>query len=135
MGQKRIEEIHQEIAKLKIELAEQESNLYVSCKYTLLNGGGCGRKIKIKNLVIFRSEYYVSPYGCTGGAYWTISNNVEFLCPKCGDVNYIKHKTHDIYGLLVRRCKKEITYQDKKQGIVVRRKHFKDMLSKLETPT
>ncbi|MHC4759570.1 MAG: hypothetical protein ACYTE8_13035 [Planctomycetota bacterium] len=63
MSKKKIEEINKKIKDLEAELVEQESNLYITCKDGYFKDkAGCGRRVKIKNTIIFIGQIYIEPY-------------------------------------------------------------------------
>lgn len=43
----------------------------------------CERRLGIQKFTIIREHHYVQPYSCTGGDYWTFSNEYYLWCPKC----------------------------------------------------
>jgi hypothetical protein len=47
----------------------------------------CQRGTQLRNLHLVIIKYYVRPYGCTGGDYWTAGERPEYMieCVKCGE--------------------------------------------------
>lgn len=61
---------------IRSELARKRSNMSIPCP-------SCGHKNKFKDIILVNLQYYVQPYGCTGGAYWT-HDEYNFDCNSCG---------------------------------------------------
>lgn len=79
----RIEEINAEITALEVEKIAIKKRKLVTC-------AKCKKRTTVGKLIIFNEEWYVSPYGCTGGDYWNTSKRYEFFCPKCEALNDFK---------------------------------------------
>ena len=45
----------------------------------------CGKGTILRKLHLRIMQYYVRPYSCNGGDYWTTGDNPEYniVCPKC----------------------------------------------------
>lgn len=43
----------------------------------------CEKRTPVNQATIVRRYHYVRPYSCTGGDYWTFSNEYLFYCSKC----------------------------------------------------
>jgi len=43
----------------------------------------CEKRTQIKKLTIVSAYHYIRPYSCSGGDYWTFSNEYYVICPKC----------------------------------------------------
>lgn len=64
---------------------------YVRCETNIANKGeGCGRILAVHTLQYIQEHHYISPYSCTGGDYWSVSDDAAFICPKCGYRNRLK---------------------------------------------
>jgi hypothetical protein len=87
MSKKRIAELERELDALRTKEGKKKSRRYVTC-------GGCDRRSQIGKIVYLQTHYYVRPYSCSGGDYWTPSNG-EFICPKCGVRNRLLAKYSD----------------------------------------
>lgn len=46
----------------------------------------CEKRTQLAKLTIIQDHYYVRPYSCSGGDYWTSSKEVFIPCPKCETV-------------------------------------------------
>ena len=77
MGRKSREQvIAGQISELEKELAEVKRNHRWQCPE-------CSRKTRVRDIDLIESQWYESPYGCTGGDRWR-HGGFKFLCPKCG---------------------------------------------------
>lgn len=54
----------------------------------------CGAKLSINRLQYIQTHWYVRPYSCTGGAYWTAGEGA-FICPECGFRNRLLCRNED----------------------------------------
>lgn len=66
----------------------------VRCDRTITPGhkpGGCGMALEIGELIYIQTNWYVRPYGCTGGDYYK-QGEAAFVCPKCGGRNRLYPK-------------------------------------------
>lgn len=50
------------------------------------HGRGCGHRTKLKDITYIATNYYISPYGCTGGDYWNEGEG-NWICPNCNHRN------------------------------------------------
>ena len=75
----RVQEIDAAIAMLNAERLSLLSSTTVVC-----SNKKCGASSCVCDLVLLRYMYYVEPYSCTGGDYWTCSY-VGFYCLICGE--------------------------------------------------
>jgi hypothetical protein len=73
---KRDQEIGNEIAKLEEKRSKLRKNRIWRCP-------ACGNKAAIKDLALKIEHYYVPPYSCTGGAYWSQTGVYQIRCAKC----------------------------------------------------
>ena len=62
---------------------------YITCcaKYS---GETCGKRSLLSKITLLDYQYYVQPFSCSGGAYWTHSE-YKFVCPKCGCINRLNY--------------------------------------------
>lgn len=54
----------------------------------------CHKGTQIKNIDLYDRQYYVSPYSCTGGDYWT-HDEYGYVCPKCKTYIRVHHYCDD----------------------------------------
>lgn len=73
-----IDELQSNIRKLESQLVKAKRAQYLDCVK-------CGSKSQISLLEGRVIKFYVEPYSCTGGAYWTEGKDPEFqiFCPQC----------------------------------------------------
>lgn len=68
-------------------LAKQARESMLRCEgQYVTNKKPCGELFKVKDADFIQTYDYVSPYGCTDGDYWSISEGI-FVCPHCGREN------------------------------------------------
>ncbi len=77
---KREKEIIEEIKLLNAEQEKIKGNKTLLCPH-------CKKRTQIKKLTVVDSHHYVRPYSCTGGDYWSFSNEYYVICPKCDSAN------------------------------------------------
>lgn len=46
----------------------------------------CGKRTMVSKMTFIQTHWYVAPYGCTGGDYWSAGEGA-YDCPKCGERN------------------------------------------------
>lgn len=70
--------LQREIQTLEAKLKDQRSRKYWCC-------AKCKRRTQIRHLKIEVVLFYVRPFSCTGGDYWTEGKQPDFYvkCPKC----------------------------------------------------
>ncbi len=73
---KREKDIAADIEMLTIESEKIKSNKTWLCPH-------CNKRTQIKKLTIVDAYHYIRPYSCTGGDYWTFSNEYYVVCTKC----------------------------------------------------
>ncbi len=73
---KREREIAIELKDLKNEQEQIRNNKTLCCPH-------CEKRTQIKKLTIVDAHHYIRPYSCTGGDYWTFSDEYYVICPKC----------------------------------------------------
>lgn len=94
---KTIKQIDKEIERLETLKDNLLSKTIVKCK-------NCGKGTQVNKLIFYQHYYYVEPYGCTGGAYWTSEDQkITLKCEKC--------KTSNIYNRYNKEYKKLLTLQ------------------------
>ena len=49
----------------------------------------CEKRTQLSKLTLIQDHYYVAPYSCNGGAYWTTSKAVFIPCSTCDTVSRI----------------------------------------------
>jgi hypothetical protein len=69
----------------------QKASAQIQCRLDYTNRHSpikrpCGEWFSIKDAVYIDVQYWVSAYGCTGGAYWK-SDEGRIVCPLCGFLN------------------------------------------------
>jgi len=74
---KREKEIAQQILHLKEEVEDIKSRKTIKCD-------SCEKRTPINKVLILKKYQYESPYGCTGGDYWSFGNEYKWWCDKCG---------------------------------------------------
>lgn len=102
-----IEKAQKQLDKLKNKQDKQYKNIGVLC-------AKCGHGNKVKDITIRQHQYYVEPYGCTGGDYWTLGTNPDrsFICGKCNIVNRMfGYEDDSIYWILKPFLKHETVYE------------------------
>ncbi len=85
-----VEKLEAQAKKLAEKLAEAKRNLQYECP-------DCKAKTSIKDLTLQKEIFYVEPYGCTAGDYWTEGSSPEFaiVCPCCSKrTTYHEYKDH-----------------------------------------
>lgn len=73
---KREKEIIASIEALKLEREKIKSNKTLACPH-------CNKRTQLKKLTVVNAYHYIRPYSCTGGDYWTFSNEYYVVCSKC----------------------------------------------------
>lgn len=48
-----------------------------------LKCGSCGKRSQISKWIVIDNFYYVRPYSCSGGDYWSHMDDYNLVCPKC----------------------------------------------------
>lgn len=52
----------------------------------------CGKLITTRDVDVIQNWYYIRPYSCTGGDYWTFEEeDKEFRCPHCYHINRVRY--------------------------------------------
>ena len=70
-------EIQKQISKLEKQLVTVYRNTKIKCDH-------CKKFSKVKDIVFIENYFYIRPYSCTGGDYWTFNDKEsDLLCPKC----------------------------------------------------
>lgn len=75
----REQEINSEITILKIEAELIRSRRMWACP-------SCKKRTQLSKLTLIQDHYYIEPYSCSGGAYWSTCKEVFIPCPKCETV-------------------------------------------------
>ena len=78
----REDQIKKEIADLQDEREKLRANKQLMCD-------GCGKRSQIKKWIVIRNYHYIRPYSCSGGDYWTDSEDYNLVCPKCGSTGRV----------------------------------------------
>jgi rubrerythrin len=88
-----------EIDKQIKDLQEQKERLRSNRKWKCPS---CGKGTAISKLTVQVVEYYVEPYSCTGGDYWTSGENPEYNieCPKCNSTVRETHCRSSYYNFV-----------------------------------
>ncbi len=73
---KREKEICADMEQLTIEREKIKTNKTWLCPH-------CNKRTQIKKLTIIDAYHYIRPYSCTGGDYWSFSNEYYVVCIKC----------------------------------------------------
>lgn len=58
----------------------------------------CSRRSRLSSWVFIQDQWYVRPYSCTDGDYWSPSATevCHIVCPKCSKENYLyNHSQRD----------------------------------------
>ena len=57
----------------------------------------CERTTQVRFLTLIVENYYIEPYSCTGGAYWTEGENPTYRikCPKCNQEIRLYHSRYE----------------------------------------
>lgn len=78
------ENLEKQIELLKQKLAKTRKNKKFRCP-------NCNQITPLRKLDLLISQFYVEPYSCTGGDYWTEGDNPTYYitCPKCNKENRI----------------------------------------------
>ena len=75
------------------------------------NCGECKQESKIGDATFIEHYWYESPYGCTGGDNWWLSENAAYIeCPNCKSRLRIFKPNHD--------------------ALLSKKKYFKEIISK-----
>jgi hypothetical protein len=76
--------LHRKLGRLK------QDKLRLAQK-TLLTCRECRRRSPLSSWSFIQGHYYVPPEGCTGGAYWTVTEHplCHLRCSRCRKLNYI----------------------------------------------
>ena len=72
---KQIEELEGQISEAIQSLEEAKGDEYFSCKR-------CKQRTKVSNTTVIKKHYYVQPYSCSGGDYWSFDYYIV-VCSKC----------------------------------------------------
>ncbi|MBO6814550.1 MAG: hypothetical protein JJ891_06805 [Rhizobiaceae bacterium] len=62
-----------------------DENTLIPCIDQWATGDGCGHYNLVKDSILIRTYYYVSPHGCTGGDYYK-PGELQTKCSNCGKV-------------------------------------------------
>lgn len=103
---KEIEEAAKKLNELERLKTAQMKSLMVEC-------ASCHQGIKVGDVLVRLHQYYVEPYSCTGGDYWTLGDNPDrsFVCPHCNVTNRLfGHYSSSSYQLLRPYLKHETVY-------------------------
>jgi len=76
MRPNRVQEIDNEIQRLKIERVSAWEEAFLTCDY-------CHSKQKYKSTHPIISHQYIPPYSCSAGDYWSVSR-ITWECNHCG---------------------------------------------------
>jgi len=82
----KIAQLEQQKGDINLLIESLKSQILVKCCSPWHKNQGCGTFHKISDLTYIQTHYYVKPYSCTGGDYWSESEG-QFTCPKCGYLN------------------------------------------------
>jgi len=69
-------ELTEKIEFLQAERESVRSQKTITCP-------SCTKRTQLRNAVIIREHHYIRPYSCSGGDYWTFSDEYKFYCKKC----------------------------------------------------
>ena len=47
----------------------------------------CEKRSQLKKWILISNYYYVRPYSCNGGDYWSHEDDYNLVCPKCQEVS------------------------------------------------
>lgn len=76
MVPKRVQEIDNEIRRLKVERESAWEEAFLTCDY-------CHSRQKYKSTYPIVSHQYIPPYSCSAGDYWSVSR-ITWECNHCG---------------------------------------------------
>ncbi len=83
-----LEEFHRKEADINRKIDERNGNKTLHC-------GGCNKYHRIKDLTLIQTHFYVPPYGCTEGAYWS-EGEMRFVCSETKIENRLLFDNNDI---------------------------------------
>lgn len=84
--QKKLKELYAETTSINERMREIESSRMLACTW-------CKKKSAVRNWGKRRRHWYVEPYSCTAGDYWTFSE--EVVCPKCEHSHCVEEYSYD----------------------------------------
>ena len=75
-----LEKAKKQLAKVSAKVKALKKEQTLSCK--------CGKENQLQSLVLKEIEFYVEPFSCSGGDYWTSGPAPEYNveCPHCKKV-------------------------------------------------
>ena len=53
----------------------------------------CGKKSRLDKWILISDHHYIRPRGCSGGDYWAFSKEYHLVCPKCGGMGRVIHRS------------------------------------------
>ncbi len=77
------------IKKIEKDIKKLNKELRLTKQSQLLQCGNCEKTSKVKDWVLIRDHHYIRPYSCTGGDYWSFSNEYHLVCPECQGIGRI----------------------------------------------
>lgn len=91
-----IEKIKARMARLVEKLKVAKEDLHKAIRNTNILCAKCGKEAVLHTWKFIQDKYYVRPYSCNEGDYWTSSETklCHIVCPGCGAENYIYNHPH-----------------------------------------
>jgi len=105
---------------LQDKLEEAKAKLSIKCE-------SCKKFHRIKDLVVIQTHWYTSPYGCTGGDYWS-QGELHFICPVTKVRNRIMFDNYDVEW----RERQEFKHNPDKQFNRYYKDLFKEVLKEFD---
>ena len=113
----KIAQLEQQKGDINVLIESLKSQILVKCCSPWYKNHGCGTLHKISDLTYIQQHYYVKPYSCSGGDYWSEGEG-QFVCPTCGYLNRLLGKKDDA----------DTYYVNKREYIISMKRYFKNVV-------